>query len=388
MTAPIRILFPFVGGDVVGGSHQSALRLIRGLDRAQFAPVIVLHGGEGKLAEQIKASGLSYQRLDWPGIIAPRYSRSASDVSLPRYVLQSIPALARLLRQQKIDIVHTNDGRMHGSWALPTRLAGRKFIWHHRQAPDAFGVNKIAPLLANHIISVSHFSCPSRPLRSVEGRISVIRSPFDLPETRPDRGEAAAALRERLGIAANAVVVGYIGTLNLRKRPMHFIAALHALREALPDRPVHGAICGTTERDDEPILDELRNVIDHYGMSEQVHLMGQVNPIESVMAGLDALWITALDEPFGRTLIEAMHLRTPLVATRHGGNPEAIRDGETGYLVDPADPAAFVAPTLSILNNPLNARCLTSSAAAELSQYCAREHIRRVQALYQDLAHS
>ena len=48
--------------------------------------------------------------------------------------------------------------------------------------------------------------------------------------------------------------------------------------------------------------------------------------------------VTARGEPFGRTLIEAMHLGTPVIATRHGGNPEAIEDGRNGFLVDPDDP--------------------------------------------------
>lgn len=384
-TAPKRILFPFVGGDVVGGSHRSALKLIEGLDRDRFTPVIALHGGDGALGQMIRARGLDYTRIDRPGIIAPRYSRGAGDVSLARYLTQSVTGFRRLLQGWQIDAVHSNDGRIHASWALPTRLAGRAMIWHHRQAPDAFGVRFIAPLLASRIISVSHFSRPPRPIRPIHDRFTVIRSPFDLPETRPDRAACARDLRARIGAGPDALVLGYVGVLNLRKRPAHFTAAIAALRAALPEREIHGVICGLPERPDDPAADELREVISGFGLADVVHSLGQVSPIEPVMAGLDALLVTALDEPFGRTLIEAMHLRIPVIATDHGGNPEAIRNGVSGFLVDPGDPAAFVPPIRQLLNDPTLDPSLTEAAAADLAQYSTAEHIRRVQDVYTEI---
>src|SRR3546814_14386086 len=70
------------------------------------------------------------------------------------------------------------------------------------------------------------------------------------------------------------------------------------------------------------------------------------------MAACDALIVTAVEEPFGRTLIEAMLLRTPVVAANSGGNPEAIRHGETGLLAPADDPEAFAGMTLGLFQNP------------------------------------
>lgn len=385
MTAPVRVLFPFAGGEPVGGSHHSALRLAAELDRNRFEPVVLVHGEGGKVGALAARHGLPPMRLDRPGIIAPRYSRKAGDASAAGYLLTGVPRLARLLRRWEIGIVHTNDGRMHMTWALPARLAGCRLVWHHRQDPGAFGVNRVAPLLAHRVVSVSEFSCPDRPLRSLGDRLRVIRSPFDAPAAQPDRAACAADLRARIGAPPGAIVLGYFGALNDRKRPGHFVRAIAAARHALPGRDLHGAIFGSPERENDPVAEETEALARSLGIADRIHLMGHVSPVEPAMAGVSALLVTALGEPFGRTLIEAMHLGTPVIATRHGGNPEAITDGVNGFLVDPHDPAAFAAPIRRLLDEPGLADRITAAARIGLDRYGTAEHLRQMQALYDEV---
>lgn len=385
MNNQTRILFPFVGGDIIGGSHHSALRMIAGLDPARFQPDLILHGSPGRLGQMITDMGLDYAVIHRPGIVAPRYSRDASNVSRLGYAFSSLPQMVRLLRRRNIAMVHTNDGRMHGNWALPARLAGCRMIWHHRQSPDAFGVNMIAPLLASRIISVSYFSRPARPVRAIDSRFRVIRSPFDLPDRRPDRAASGKALRGQLGLDPQAVVLGYFGALNGRKRPLHFVRAVAAIAAAMPERDIHGAIFGQPELPDDPVTQDCAALARDLGIAGRLHLMGHVSPVEPALAGVDALLVTALEEPFGRTLIEAMHLGTPVIATDHGGNPEAIRDGETGFLVDAEDPAVFAPPLRRLLTEDDLRRKITTAAATGLDRFGTPAHLRQIEALYQEL---
>lgn len=385
MRAPVRVLFPFAGGDLVGGSHQSALRLAAGLDRSRYEPVVLVHGEGGQVGHFAAQAGLAPIRLDRPAILAPRYSRRAGDASVPGYLLAGVPRLARLLQAMAIDIVHTNDGRMHLTWALPARLAGRRLVWHHRGDPEAWGVNHVAPLLAHRVVSVSDFSRPARPVRALGDRLRVIRSPFDAPAAQPDRAACAEALRARIGAPPGAVVLGYFGALNGRKRPDHFVRVIAAARRALPGRDLHGAIFGRPERTQDPVERDLRDLAGSLGIADRIHLMGHVLPVEPALAGVFALLVTAENEPFGRTLIEAMHLGTPVIATRHGGNPEAIEDGRTGFLVDPDDPAAFAAPLRRLLDEPGLAARIAAAARVGLDRYGTAEHLRRVQALYDEV---
>ena len=74
------------------------------------------------------------------------------------------------------------------------------------------------------------------------------------------------------------------------------------------------------------------------GLSGMVRQMGFQRPVVGWMAACDINLVTAVEEPFGRTLIESMLLGTALIAADSGGIPEAIRQDETGLLVAPDDP--------------------------------------------------
>ncbi|WP_170589000.1 glycosyltransferase [Ruegeria arenilitoris] len=341
---PRRILFPFEGDTVIGGSHVSALKLAAALDRSKYVPHILVHYEAGPAAEYARSLGLDVEILHDPSLMSPGGLSYPRDCGPGRYLTSSAWRLASVLKRIDADIVHTNEGRMHANWVLPARLAGRKHIWHHRQDPTAFGINKLAPLFSDHIISVSHFSKPSNPVRSVDNKFTVIRSPFDFNPYPPDRSEARAAVIAEMGLPGDALLLGYFGNFVARKRPDHFVRVIAAVQNAMPDTPVHGLLFGSAAERDEPLRQTCLRIAEEAGISEHIHMMGFRQPIDGYMAAMDANLVTALDEPFGRTLIEAMYLGTPVIATRHGGNIEAITDWETGVLVDPDDPQAFVEP--------------------------------------------
>ncbi len=339
-----RILFPFEGDTVIGGSHVSAMKLAAGLDRTKYEPYIVIHYQDGLAGEYAQSLGLEYEVLKKPSLMSPGQISYPGDCGPARYLMSSVPGFISVLNRIKPDIVHTNEGRMHSNWALPTKLSGRKHIWHHRQDPKAFGINKLAPLLSDHIISVSHFSKPRNPVRSVDKKFTVIRSPFDFNPHPPDPAQARQAVLDEMGLPQDALLLGYFGNFVPRKRPDHFVKAVAAIQKQMPDVPVHGFLFGSVVDRGNQLDKECEDLAAEAWMEDQIHMMGFRQPIDGYMAAMDANLVTALDEPFGRTLIETMYLGTPVVATRHGGNVEAIVDGKNGFLVDAFDAAAFVDP--------------------------------------------
>jgi glycosyltransferase involved in cell wall biosynthesis len=111
--------------------------------------------------------------------------------------------------------------------------------------------------------------------------------------------------------------------------------------------------------------------------------MGFRYPPERWLAGCEVLLVPAVDEPFGRTLIEAMLLGTVVVAAASGGNPEAIRDGATGCLVPPDDAAAFAQRTLDLLAAPTVAASLADAARhAALGRFGLRQHADAIMGVY------
>lgn len=382
---PIKILFPFAGGRVLGGSHVSALLLAAGLDRDRFAPHILLHLESGAPGGYARSLGLQTEVLEGVPLLGPRRCRQPGDAGIWTYATKIFPALQAALTRIKPDIVHTNEGRIHANWVLPAKLAGSRHVWHHRQDPGAIGVNRLAPLLSDHIVSVSVFSKPSHPLRPVDHKLTVVRSPFDFPEPRPERAAARTRLLAELGLPDTAVLLGYAGHLNRRKRPLHFAEAVKAVQAELPGRAVHGLLFGCPERPEERLDEACRRRAAELGIGAQIHLMGFRSDIAACLAGLDALLVTALSEPFGRTLIEAMHLGTPVIATDHGGNPEALRDGETGFLVAAWDPAAFAPPVRRLMEDPGLCARITAAARRDAAGYGRARHVDAISALYDRL---
>ncbi len=384
--SPTTVCFPFIGDDV-GGSHISAIKLIQGLNRQRFNPIIVLHDETAELANLLTRKGLSFIRA--PDVQLMQSRRMAGNgqqgSSIWTYLTNTLPKLRSFLRNHDVDIVHTNDGRIHANWAIAARTAGAKLLWHHRGDPDANGVNILAPLLANHIVTVSNFSRPRRPILPVRHKTTVVHSPFDHP-TMTDRLQAHKAFASELDLPPETRFLGYFGGLIDRKRPVKFVEIVHAFIKRHPEIPVAGLIFGISPPDGPPLEEAVRDRALRLGISGNIHLMGFRQPVEPCMCAVDILLVPAVNEPFGRTLIEAMFLGTPVVATNHGGNPEAIADGENGFLVEPENPETFVAPIHRLLTDRTCWQRTSDTAQRQaLSSYSVAKHIDSIAAIYERL---
>ncbi|WP_051410534.1 glycosyltransferase family 4 protein [Mesorhizobium sp. LNHC221B00] len=378
-TGRIRVCFPFVGDDV-GGSHISALKLVQNLDTSRVAPVLVLQDITGPLADFLKMEGQPFMGLP-PLTTLPAKGTTWGGVAT--YLTSTLPHLSRFIREQRFDIIHTNDGRTHINWGIAARFAGARLVWHHRGDPDAKGANILGPFIADRMVTVSRFSRPKHPIRSLNGRLSVIHSPFDHPLDIPDRAAAKAKLLEELGLAPDTHVLSFIGGLIERKRPLLFINIIERFRREHPHIPIVGCVFGNSPAGSHDLEFAARALCVERGLDRIVRFMGFRSPIEPFLAATDVLVVPAIGEPFGRTLIEAMFLGTPVVATDHGGNPEAIENGRTGFLVAPEDTKAFMEPLWRLLSDPsLWARISQAARKQACFSYSTQQHVEKVMEVY------
>lgn len=383
MNRPIIVYFPFVG-DRIGGSHISAVKLIRGLDSDCVRPLVGLHQTDGELAKFLDDQELSF--VPAPDVDIPSPGAGFGGM-MWSYFYRSLWPLREFLTTNGVEIVHTNDGRMHALWAVPARMAGAKLIWHHRADPRARGVNLLAPILASHIVTVSRFSQPRRPVLPVRHKCTVVHSPFDHPSGMTERSKYRNALIAELGCPPETRFLGFFGSFTTRKRPMAFVEIVHAYTQRYPELPVAGLLFGSSPATDSVSEDALRVRAAELGVEDRIHIMGFRYPVEPYLGGVDINLVPAHDEPFGRTLIEAMLLGTPVIATNHGGNPEAIVSDETGYLVGANDPQTFTAPIHRLLSDAECWRRISETARkSALARFSRDKHVQSITEIYRELS--
>lgn len=369
-------------GDVLGGSHISALGLIRRLDPRRFKPLVVLQEMDGPVAQLFGDAQIIVEPA--PVSFRLKWGQGVRAQDALRYVAE-LPAMIRFLSERRVTIVHSNDGRSHATWALPARLSGAKLVWHHRGSPDALSLRWLAPLLANRLVTVSRFAAPRSGPLGRAGGYEVVHSPFAV-DCIEDRRRCRRELVEELGCPTDTRMIGYFGTLIARKRPFLFVEAIAEMRRQAPEMPVIGLLFG------DPLDISFAAVREHaqaQGVADAIQMMGFRKPGTRWLAACDVLMVPAVDEPFGRTLIEAMLVGTPVVATESGGNAEALLDGAVGLLTPPDDAEALARATLRLLGDPELYRSMATRARLDARRrFGEDQHVSAISRIYDGLLRS
>jgi glycosyltransferase involved in cell wall biosynthesis len=357
---------------------MSVLGLLKLLDQSRFRTIVVPARANGKIAALFRSFETIPDPADNQPFVAP--GQPYGPMKFAR-ALRGLRKRVRFLRTHQVDLVHSNDGRTHADWALAARLAGVPLLWHHRGDPSAVGLRLLAPFLADRVLAVSSFALPRPGLWSAAGKAEVVHSPFDT-DLNIDRAAARRALARELGVSKDALVLGYFGAFVPRKRPLIFIDAVARLRTQL-DRPVIGVMFGEarSEAMEKAVLDRIAE----HQAAETVRLMGYRTPGAYWIAACDQLVVPAVGEPFGRTIIEAMLVGTPVIAANSGGNIEAIQNG-LGLLVPADDPDALSRACLHLAQDPAAASAMADRAAADArNRFGEARHCQRVSDVYSEL---
>ncbi len=372
--ARARVCFPFVG-DSLGGSHMSALLLIEGLEGSGYEPVIVVHE-EGPLTDHLAGYGLPFELLPLSGYAG----ETPNAMAIAAGMLRNAPRLAGFMRRHGIDIVHGNDFRTNLTWSAAAKLTGRPFVWHQRSLPYSSSPRwRAVNLLADHVIHISNAVAQAMPAAG-RASASTVPNPVAPPRGTLSRQAAKAAVARELGFDPSARVIGFVGRLVGRKRPDVLVKAGARLARRLAGAGFAFVLLG---QDEEGLVPDLRSLALSEGIGNQVYFAGFRNPIDEWIRGMDVLMATSEREAFGRTLIEAMALGTPVVAAAATGHLEIIEHGRNGLLAAPGDPDAFAAAVHRVLTQPAFAAGLSEAGrACALEHYAVERHVLRITRVY------
>ncbi len=205
---------------------------------------------------------------------------------------------------------------------------------------------------------------------------SLIYNGVDLE--RYDHQAPCCTLRAEYGMEADAELVGVVGRLELEKGHP---TLLEAWPLVLAERPkAYLIVVGEGSR-----LDHLHEIVRTQGIERHVIFTGRRDDIPAITAALDVAVLPSYREAQGLTILEAMALSRPVVASNVGGIPEMVTHEKTGLLVPPHDPPALAAAIVRALSDHQLAD-MVARAGHDLvhDRFCVQLMVNAVQALYDD----
>ena len=185
------------------------------------------------------------------------------------------------------------------------------------------------------------------------------------------------AARRSLGLPLGTPIVGSIGGITAKKGHVHLVRAAAELAGRVPDVMV--AIVGL-EVDPAPV----RAAIAEAGLQGRVVLPGYRPEAARFLRAFDVFALASLHEGMPVSLLEAMALGVPVVATRVGGVPEVVTSGRDGILVAAGDEAALASALGDLLSDPALRAASGDAAARTAARFSLAETVLRTQQVYDE----
>jgi len=361
----------------IGGTELNAVRWAERLSPERFQLSLFHFQADGPLRERYERAGVRLVHVPLRNLYGPGALRQGIRV-------------ARALARDGIQIFHAHDiySNIFGvPWArlagVPAVVASRRW-WHLSPRPLHRVANRWAYRAAHRIVanSPSVAALLTREEGIPPAKVVCISNSLGDDAFRPLAPEERAAWRGRLDIPADAFVIGIVARLDRVKDHATLVRAFAALAADLPR--VHLLCVG-----DGPERTALATLAQSLHLNGRVVFPGTVTPPFNLHHLFDVSVLCSVTEGFPNSVLEAMAAARPVVATRVGGIPDAVRDGETGILVPPGDPAALAAALRALVAAPERGRSLGLAAQAQArAQYHEQGVIARLSAWYESLAPS
>ena len=357
---PLKIAHVDTGLSLRGGQRQ-LLQLARRLRQRGHGQIIVCRE-ESELEACARGDGF------------PFFSLPLYDPGQAFGVLQ----LRQLLRVAPCDLLHAHDGRGQTvAWLASMgmrirRVASRRvaflpeYCWTHRLK---YGRT------CDAVIAVSNFirECAIR-CGVPQSKIEVIPDGIEIPPELPS-SEAQAKARVRWGLTGNEFGVGHVGAFTPEKGQGVALGAFQLLKERLPQARLLLAGEG-------PVLSDPEITRRCEALGDRVRLCGPIHDLAEFFPALDLFAMPSTSEGLGSSALMAMSYGLPVVASRAGGLPELVEEARTGWLIEPASPAALAEAIVAAESDRARLRRWRLNGRERARQFSVDIMVERTEALY------
>jgi len=346
-----------------GGSERQFITLARALDREKFGVELGCVKRKGALLEELEE--ISEFKLG--GSLYGWHS------------LRARMALLRHLRAHAVAVAHSFDFYTNLVLIPVARLSGvSAVIGSHRQigdllSPLQFAVQSAVFRLCDRVVCNS--VAAEERLRDAgisEHKLVLISNALPADAF----AEASPALPRLPGVLR----VGMIARMNspVKNHPL-FLRAAARLATAFPN--LEFVLVG-----DGPLRPSLQKLAAQLGLGGRVKFLGERHDIPAVFAALDVSVVPSSSESLSNAVLESMAAGVPVVATRVGGTPEVVSDGETGLLVPPDDEERLAAAITAFLTRPeLRVKCRKQGRELARANFAQDKVCKQFERLYQSV---
>jgi len=319
-----------------GGAPESLYRLTTRLTR--YRPLVAT-SRKGELTRRLDQSGVEFFTV--------RMGMWRKAKTWPRLPI-TLLHLYRRSRKEKVALIHCNT-----LWDSPYgvtlgRLLGVPVVTHVRNTFEREKIEKYMLDRVNMVLAVSR--AVADPLREWGIPYQVVYNGVDL-EVFSRKALSGEGVRRELGVG-EAPLLLLPGRVDTTKGQREAIMAMKTVVKEVPQAVL--VVVGETSRQEEGLTEELKALASRLGVGERVIFPGARKDMPAFYAAADVVIMPSLEsarEGFGRVLIEAMAMGKATVATRTGGIPEVMMEGETGLLVPPGDVEALARAVVDLLRD-------------------------------------
>jgi glycosyltransferase involved in cell wall biosynthesis len=350
-----------------GGAETVVLNLATRLDPRRFRSLALL-SPQSWIGDRLKEHGV------------PTFCAEGRwyDLRLPR-------AIARVIREQRVDLVHSHlpdqnfytclAGRLtrcrtlvtyHGPVELSTAKQLRSRIKLRFVRSSATGVVVVCDFVGEMLKKLGF---PKSKVVRIYNGVSVKQ--FDRTER--------INLKQELALRNGAKLIGMVANVRQSKGYEYFIRAAKQVCAADPN--AHFIAVGDI---DQELARPLWGLLEELKLRDRVHFLGFREDVPEILENLDVFVLSSTSEGFPLVLLEAMAAGKPVVATRCGGPQEVLSDTGTGYLVPVADAQELAARISQLLAQPEHAAALGANARKKVqAEFSVEQMIARYERLYE-----
>ncbi len=348
-----------IGQLTYGGAESQLYELARGLRDRREVVVYCLSKRRDPYGGLLEDAGIMQRTLPAMG---------SFDVS-------RVAALARLLRRDGIGVCHAFLFIASTYAYLATRLVpGVRLVTSARNCKGETHVLRRSLMRrafrsADAVVcnsaevgryAASNYDAPERCLRVVYNGVDTQR--FE----KPHRG-------------SGGLVVGTIGRIEKQKNLELFMAAAQQVKQ-------HRAEATFEIVGEGSLRAQLESRAEAMGLSDCLRFVGTTADVPGFLRRIDQFWLTSDYEGTPNVVLEAMAAGVPVIATRVGGTPEVIDDGESGLLVEPRCPQAIASSSLAIASDPHLAHALGGRARAAVAErFSIARMVKDTEAVYEQV---